>query len=150
MAKDLDPAAVFKSSSKSATIDDQNGETQPLTASESKKLFGVLLTPLIRCLQIQTTLYRLILIKTQRNITRALDHKNEDSDASPSVSGDGGAIRSDLQLPLEAVVRCGDIQKALFQSLLAVCLSMTRNIPASFDRCAEDSTPPRPVQGEEI
>ena len=85
-------------------------------------------------MQIQNSLYRLVLLKLNQHITDAVSGDTEALDLpeahhTESVRQNGtcdpGALLCDLEEPLGALMRCADIQRGLFQRMIAVNL-MTR------------------------
>ncbi|XP_022782765.1 uncharacterized protein LOC111323609 isoform X2 [Stylophora pistillata] len=119
-------------------VEKEKGQT--LTVSEGKQLSEALLKSIMKCIQIQNSLYRLVLLQiTGRascsssqpnsdvlgNVRTSEIHEapNESSTAGENFKHDTKVLLSDLKRPLEALMRCLSIQKTLFQRLTAVSLA---------------------------
>lgn len=112
---------------------------QILTVSEGKQLSEALLKSIMKCTQIQNSLYRLVLLQiagrascssSQPNTDVLEDVHTSDEHEASNVSStgenyeqDSKVLLGDLKQPLEALMRCLSIQKTLFQRLTAVSLA---------------------------
>ena len=112
---------------------------QMLTVSEGKQLSEALLKSIMKCIQIQSSLYRLVLLQiagrascsssqpdtdVQGSVHASDEHEASDvSSTGENCKHDTQVLLSDLKQPLEALMRCLSIQKTLFQRLIAVSLA---------------------------
>ena len=115
---------------------------QSLTCSEGGQLTDCLLESIVKCMQVQNTLYRLVLLKLSRHVTdaeRQTDAVSGDTDASglpeartgsarQNWTYDPGALLCELKEPLGALMRCADIQRGLFQGMIAVNKMTTEDL----------------------
>ena len=143
----LTPTIDFTSQSTSDPHDVFRQPAKTLTSSEGQQLTDCLLESIIKCMQVQNSLYRLVLLKLNQHVTDAVSGDTEASDLpeagqaeSTRQNGthDPGALLCDLKEPLGALMRCADIQRGLFQRMILVnvmttehlsdeCLSSTNN-----------------------
>ena len=112
---------------------------QTLTVSEGKQLTEALLKSIMKCMQIQNSLYRLVLLKlagrascssSQLNTDVPEDTGTSEMHEAPSMDSTGENLKYDpkvliceLKEPLEALMRCASIQRTLFQRLTSVNLA---------------------------
>lgn len=112
---------------------------QTLTVSEGKQLSEALLKSIMKCIQIQNSLYRLVLLQITGPASCSSGQPNSDvlgnvhtwqiheapnvSSTRESFKHDTKVLLSNLKQPLEALMRCLSIQKTLFQRLTAVSLA---------------------------
>ena len=78
-----------------------------------------------------------MLLKLNQHVTNALSGDTEASDqpearhtesARQNGTYDPGALLCDLKEPLEALMRCADIQRGLFQRMIAVNLMTSEDL----------------------
>ena len=152
-----DPARVFTTPQPPAA---ENEPLSSLSVSEGQQLRDALLESIVKCMQIQNSLYRLVLLKLQACATGLTDADSQHSAAlnasskvpSAKSTGDSqntavGAFLCELKEPLNALMRCADIQRLLFQRLITVNLitteeanqSVTRNSPSIDNQGKIDS-----------
>lgn len=124
-----DPARVFSPTQAPA---DGKEPLSTLTVSEGQQLKDALLQSIVKCMQIQNSLYRLVLVKLQAHVTadgQTDPHRSGASTSSKAlnteVSREGAndvpsALLCELKEPLEGLMRCTDIQRSLFQRLVTV------------------------------
>ena len=121
-----DPARVF------TPPQPQAADKKPLSAlsvSEAQELKNALLESIAKCMQIQNSLYKLVLLKLQAFIR---DQADADADAeqrgaSSGDTGDNqntgpGTLLNEIKEPLNSLMRCADIQRSLYQRLVTVSL----------------------------
>ncbi|XP_078372534.1 uncharacterized protein LOC144656167 isoform X2 [Oculina patagonica] len=128
----LDPAAVFSQPQPPVV---GNEPTQTLTVSEGRQLTRALLESIIKCMQIQNSLYRLVLLKLGGCISGSsgqtyavpekagAPEKPEAPSIESAVENQSDATKvllCELKEPLQALMRCADIQRGLFQRLITV------------------------------
>ena len=108
----------------------QAADKKPLSAlsvSEAQKLKNALLESIAKCMQIQNSLYMLVLLKLQAFIRGQADADSEHRGASSGDTGDNqdtgpGALLNEIKEPLNSLMRCADIQRSLYQRLVTVSL----------------------------
>ena len=132
-----DPAVVFSPPQTSAAGKEP---LSTLSVSEGQQIKDALLESIVKCMQIQNSLHRLVLLKLQVHVTAAAGQTDTDPQCSgaslvakdPSKEGsrdslsDTRALLCELKEPLEGLMRCADIQRSLFQRLMAVNLITTK------------------------
>ena len=119
-----DPARVF------TPPQPQAADKKPLSAlsvSEAQELKNALLESIAKCMQIQNSLYKLVLLKLQAFIR---DQADADADAeqrgaSSGDTGDNqntgpGTLLNEIKEPLNSLMRCADIQRSLYQRLVTM------------------------------
>ena len=119
-----DPARVF------TPPQPQAADKKPLSAlsvSEAQELKNALLESVAKCMQIQNSLYKLVLLKLQAFIR---DQADADADAeqrgaSSGDTGDNqntgpGTLLNEIKEPLNSLMRCADIQRSLYQRLVTM------------------------------
>jgi len=119
-----DPARVFTAPQLQAA------KKEPLSAlsvSEAQELKNALLESISRCMQIQNSLYKLVLLKLQVFISGQDDADSEHRGASSGDTGDNqntgpGALLNEIKEPLNSLIHCADIQRSLYQRLVTVTL----------------------------
>ena len=119
-----DPARVF------TPPQPQAADKKPLSAlsvSEAQELKNALLESIAKCMQIQNSLYKLVLLKLQAFIRDQADADAEQRGASSGGTGDNqntgpGALLNEIKEPLNSLMRCADIQRSLYQRLVTVSL----------------------------
>ena len=112
---------------------DDADPTSTLTVSEGKQLMDSLLESIIKCMQIQNSLYRLVLLKLGQQAagcngeTDAVSRPKASLEKSSgeNLNCDPGALLCELKEPLEALMRCAEIQSGLFQRIITVNLMTT-------------------------
>ena len=134
----LDPANVFSQPESPAV---EKEPTQTLTVSEGRQLTGSLLESTIKCMQVQNALYRLVLLKlggrTSGHTTgtsgsentgapELLDTPNIES-AGENLNDAAKVLLCELEMPLQALMRCAEIQKGLFQRMITVNLAISED-----------------------
>lgn len=107
---------------------DEAGPAPTLTVLEGKELMDSLLESIVKCMQIQNSLYRLVLLKLERWTVEPKD--GNDALPGPKASNrkstgknqdcDPGSLLRELRAPLEALMRSAEIQRGLFQRMIAV------------------------------
>ena len=122
-----DPFRVFSPPQPSAA-----GKEPLPTVSEGKQLRDALLQSIGKCVQIQNSLYRLVLLKVKVHVkpdgqtdshhtTACASSKALNSEVSRKGSNDvPSALLCELKEPLESLMRCADIQRSLFQRLITM------------------------------
>lgn len=133
----LTPTIDFTSQSTADPRDVFRQPAQTLTFSEGRQLTDCLLESIVKCMQIQNSLHRLVLLKLSQHAACTegqTDAVSRDTDASDlpearhaesarqNRTNDPGALLCDLKEPLGALMRCADIQRGLFQRMIAVNL----------------------------
>ena len=171
---EADPAQVFTPPQPPAAGEKDPLSTQ-LSVSEGQQLRDSLLETIVKCIEIQNSLYRLVLLKLQTHVTAAAaaaaaaaagqtdadsqlsgatdlpstltSTENDapgaqctdsataslnDAPKAPSMEGSTEclndsprALLCELKAPIEALMRCADIQRELFQRLVTVNLTTT-------------------------
>ena len=133
----LTPTVDFTSQ---PTTDPHNVFRQPaktLTSSEGKQLTDSLLESIVKCMQIQNSLYRLVLLKLNQHVTDAVCGDTDTPDlpeaghtesTRQNRAYDPGALLCDLKEPLGALMRCADIQRGLFQRMIIVNVMTTEDL----------------------
>ena len=101
-----------------------------------------LLESTVKCMQIQNSLYRLVLLKLSQHVngaegqTDAMSGNTSASDLAearhtestvPNRTYDAGALLCEVKEPLGALMRCADIQRGLFQKMITVNMMTTEN-----------------------
>ena len=101
-----------------------------------------LLESIVKCMQIQNSLYRLVLLKLSQHVngaegqTDAMSGNTSASDLAearhtestvPNRTYDAGALLCEVKEPLGALMRCADIQRGLFQKMITVNTMTTEN-----------------------
>ncbi|KAL9969405.1 hypothetical protein ACROYT_G021622 [Oculina patagonica] len=146
----LQPASdpVDVSSQSQSTVVGKEPEQAP-TVSEGRELMDSLLETIVKCMQIQNSLHRLVLLKLGRHASVAsgqLDALAEHTGASDfpearQVEGANddlnyvlGTLLCDLKNPLEALMRCAEIQSGLFQRMITVNLMSTEETTGLSER----------------
>lgn len=86
------PACVFTATQTHAT---ERQKPTALSISEAKQLRDALLGSIVKCTQIQNSLYRLLLLKLQAHITGPSDTSLEYSDASASFAKTSGMEKAE-------------------------------------------------------
>lgn len=137
-----DPVDVF---SQSQATGSGKEPTQALTVSEGQQLMASLLESVVKCMQIQNSLHRLVLVKLKQHAavtegqadavsghTYATEARSEES-TGENPSYDPGALLCELKEPLGALMRCADIQRGLFQRMMTINLMITEECPPSSD-----------------
>ena len=133
----LTPTIDFTSQSTADPSDVFRQPTQTLTSSEGRQLTDCLLESIVKCMQIQNSLYRLVLLRLDQHVTDAVSGVTEASDlpeachtesARQNGTCDPGALLYDLKEPLGALMRCADIQRGLFQRMIAVNLMTSEDL----------------------
>ena len=87
-----------------------------------------LLESIIKCMQIQNSLYRLVLLKLEKRAAEPKDENdvlpgpkaNDEKSAGKNQDCDLGTLLCELKSPLEALMRSAEIQRGLFQRMVAV------------------------------
>ena len=123
---------------------DQSEPMPTLTVSEGKQLMDSLLESIIKCMQIQNSLYRLVLLKLGQQAAGCNGETDAVSKPKASLkksSGenlncDPGALLCELKEPLEALMRCAEIQRGLFQRMITVNLMSTDESADPSDNCS--------------
>lgn len=138
----LTPTIDFTSQSTADPRDVFRQPTQTLTSSEGRELMDCLLESIVKCMQIQNSLYRLVLLKLSQHVNGAdvqTDAMSVNTSASdlpearhtestvPNRTYDAGALLCEVKEPLGALMRCADIQRGLFQKMIAVNMMTTEN-----------------------
>ena len=108
----------------------QAADKKPLSAlsvSEAQELKNALLESIAKCMQIQNSLYKLMLLKLQAFIRGQADadtdHRGESNgDTGDSQNTGPRALLNELNEPLNSLMRCADIQRSLYQRLVTVSL----------------------------
>ena len=166
---EADPAQVFTPPQPPAAGEKDPLSTQ-LSVSEGRQLRDSLLETIVKCIEIQNSLYRLVLLKLQTHVTAAAAAAGQtdadsqlsgatdlpstltstendapgaqctdsataslnDAPKAPSMEGSTDcrndsprALLCELKAPIEALMRCADIQRELFQRLVTVNLTTT-------------------------
>ena len=104
-----------------------------VTVSEGKELMDSLLESIIKCMQIQNSLYRLVLLKLEKRAAEPKDENDvlpgpkasDEKSAEKNQDCDLGTLLCELKSPLEALMRSAEIQRGLFQRMVAVNSMMT-------------------------
>ena len=117
-----DPAPVF------TPPQPQAADKKPLSVlsvSEAQELKNALLESIAKCMQIQNSLYKLVLLKLQAFIRGQADADSEHRGASSGDTDDNqntgpGALLNEIKEPLNSLMRCADIQRSLYQRLVTV------------------------------
>ena len=117
-----DPARVF------TPPQPQAAKKEPLSAlsvSEAQEFKNALLESIAKCMQIQNSLYKLVLLKLQAFIRGQADADSEHRGESSGGTGDSQntgprALLNELKEPLNSLMRCADIQRSLYQRLVTV------------------------------
>lgn len=129
-----DPVDVFSQSQ--ATVG-KDKPAESLSVLEGRQLMDSLLESVVKCMQIQNSLHRLVLLKLQQhaavsegqtdavpghsNATDLPKARSEES-TRENPNYDPGALLCELKEPLGALMSCADIQRALFQRMITVNL----------------------------
>ena len=108
----------------------QAADKKPLSAlsvSEAQKLKNALLESIAKCMQIQNSLYKLVLLTLQAFIRGQADADSEHRGASSGDTSDNqntgpGALLNEIKEPLNSLMRCADIQRSLYQRIVTVSL----------------------------
>lgn len=87
-----------------------------------------LLESIIKCMQIQNSLYRLVLLKLEKRAAEPEDENDvlpgpkasDEKSAGKNQDCDLGTLLCELKSPLEALMRSAEIQRGLFQRMVAV------------------------------
>lgn len=139
------PVDVFRQSQPTVA---KNEPAQTLSVSEGRQLMDSLLESVVKCMQIQNSLHRLVLLKLRQHAavsegrtdavsghTDASDfpqaHSEESTRENPNY--DPGALLCELKEPLGALMRCADIQQGLFQRMITVNLLTTEERSSACD-----------------
>ncbi|XP_074625472.1 uncharacterized protein LOC141883770 isoform X1 [Acropora palmata] len=125
-----DPSSVF------APVKLLKSEKEPLSAltvAKKERVRDDLLQSIVKCMQIQSSLYRLVLLKLQLHVTAEAATDNQapsqnsttfkDKSSKPQLSSQGAnnspsALLCELKMPMEALMHCASIQRSLFEKLL--------------------------------
>ena len=129
-----DPARVF------TPPQPQAADKKPLSAlsvSEAQELKNALLESIAKCMQIQNSLYKLVLLKLQAFIRGQADADSEHRGASSGDTGDNqktgpGTLLNEIKEPLNSLMRCADIQRSLYQRLVTVSLMSSEETEQSI------------------
>ena len=133
----LTPTIDFTSQSSSDPHDVFKQPEKTLTSSEGRQLTDCLLESIVKCMQIQNSLYRLVLLKLNQHVTDAVSGDTEASNlpeaghaesTRQNQTCDPGALLCDLKEPLGALMRCADIQRGLFQRMILVNMMATEDL----------------------
>lgn len=104
-----------------------------LTVAKKERVRDDLLQSIVKCMQIQSSLYRLVLLKLQLHVTAEAATDNQDpsqnsttfkgKSSKPQLSSQGSnnspsALLCELKEPMEALMHCASIQRSLFEKLL--------------------------------
>ena len=129
-----------------------------LTVAKKEQVRDALLQSIVKCMQIQSSLYRLVLLKLQSSVTAEAVTDNQahsqysttfkDKSTKPQLSSQGvnnspSTLLCELKEPMEALMHCARIQRSLFEKLL---LSITPTTKSEDDQRIESSS--LEMQGE--
>lgn len=96
-----------------------------LSVAEAQELKNALLESIAKCMQIQNSLYKLVLLKLQVFIRGQANADSEHRGASSGDTDDNQntgprALLNEIKEPLNSLMRCADIQRSLYQRLVTV------------------------------
>ncbi|XP_068757006.1 uncharacterized protein [Montipora capricornis] len=133
-SSESDPALVFIPPQPSVA---EKEPLSSLTDTNRQALMDFLLQSIVKCMQIQNSLHRLMLLKLKSHVTSSADGQtdshgsrlskgklpkasNQEGFSSRSVNNNSSALLCELKEPLEALMQCAGIQRSLFLKLLTV------------------------------
>ena len=133
-SSESDPALVFIPPQPSVA---EKEPLSSLTDTNRQALMDFLLQSIVKCMQIQNSLHRLMLLKLKSHVTSSADGQtdshgsrlskgklpkasNQEGFSSRSVNNNPSALLCELKEPLEALMQCAGIQRSLFLKLLTV------------------------------
>ena len=141
-----DPVDIF-SQSQPAVVKKEPAQSLS-RVSEGQHLMDSLLESVVKCMQIQNSLHRLVLLKLRQHAAVAegqIDvasghndasdfpeaHSGESTEQNPNY--DPGVLLCELKGPLGALMQCTEIQRELFQRMITVNLLTTEEGSSACD-----------------
>lgn len=130
----LNPGDVF-SKAQPPAVGQEPAPT--LTVSEVRQLTRALLESINKCMQIQNSLYRLVLLKlggrtsgssaqtfadSENTVTKEMPEASSKEITETNLNDAAKVLLFELKDPLQALMRCAHIQRGLFQKLIVVNL----------------------------